>query len=85
MYMDVALTQLQAKWISTWINEGVHNNEIVFPTSVYQNVSYSYAVSTDHPTDPEHSIVGYGMGWFRSSYRGHDVRSWISLSLESDG
>ncbi|KAF8557186.1 beta-lactamase/transpeptidase-like protein [Imleria badia] len=62
-----------AKWISTWINEGVHDNRTVIPTSVYQNVSYSYAVSTDHPTDPEYSIVGYGMGWFRSSYRGHEV------------
>ena len=24
----------------------------------------------DHPIDPEYSIVGYDMGWFRSSYHG---------------
>lgn len=65
---------LQAKWISTWVGEGVHDNQTVISPAVYQNVSYSYSVSTDHPVDPEHSIVGYGMGWFRSSYRGHDVR-----------
>ncbi|KAF8132810.1 beta-lactamase/transpeptidase-like protein [Boletus edulis] len=62
-----------AKWISTWINEGVYDNQTVIPDYVYRNVSYSYSVSIDHPTDPEHSIVGYGMGWFRTSYRGHDV------------
>ncbi|KAF8436227.1 beta-lactamase/transpeptidase-like protein [Boletus edulis BED1] len=62
-----------AKWISTWINEGVYDNQTVIPDYVYKNVSYSYSVSIDHPTDPEHSIVGYGMGWFRTSYRGHNV------------
>ncbi|KAF9218891.1 hypothetical protein BS17DRAFT_790463, partial [Gyrodon lividus] len=62
-----------SKWISTWLNEGVHGDEPIIPPSVYQNVSYSYSVSTDHPTHSEHSITGYGMGWFRSSYRGHDV------------
>ncbi|KAF9233583.1 beta-lactamase/transpeptidase-like protein [Melanogaster broomeanus] len=45
----------------------------LIPPSVYRNVSYSYAVSPDYPIDSNNSIVGYGMGWFRSSYRGHDV------------
>ncbi|KAG8221711.1 beta-lactamase/transpeptidase-like protein [Butyriboletus roseoflavus] len=62
-----------AKWISTWMNEGVRDNQTVIPPYVFQNVSYSYSVSADHPADPEHSIVGYGTGWFRSSYRGHEV------------
>ncbi|KIJ11027.1 hypothetical protein PAXINDRAFT_177403 [Paxillus involutus ATCC 200175] len=62
-----------SKWISTWLNEGVQGDKTVIPPYVYRNVSYSYSVSTDHPTDSEHSITGYGMGWFRSSYRGHDV------------
>ncbi|KAI9567885.1 beta-lactamase/transpeptidase-like protein [Boletus coccyginus] len=61
------------KWISMWIGKGVHDNQMVIPPSVYQNATYSYSVATDHPIYPEHSIVGYGMGWFRSSYRGHDV------------
>jgi len=62
-----------AKWISTWIGKGVHGNRTIIPPSVYQNVSYSYSVCADHPADSKHSIEGYGMGWFRSSYRGHDV------------
>jgi len=67
-----------------WIGEGVHDNQIVIPPSVYRNLTYSYSVFIDHPTDPEHSIAGYGMGWFRSSYRGHDVRAG-DLVLVSDG
>ncbi|KAF8132830.1 beta-lactamase/transpeptidase-like protein [Boletus edulis] len=59
--------------ISNAIDMGVYNNQTVIPDYVYKNVSYSYSVSIDHTTDPEHSIVGYGMGWFRTSYRGHDV------------
>ncbi|KAG9311213.1 beta-lactamase/transpeptidase-like protein [Chiua virens] len=62
-----------AKWVSTWISEGVYDNRTIIPLSVYRNVSYSYSVATDHPTNPGYSIVGYGMGWLRSSYRGHDV------------
>ncbi|KIJ64017.1 hypothetical protein HYDPIDRAFT_91246 [Hydnomerulius pinastri MD-312] len=62
-----------SKWVSTWVNKGVHGDKTVIPLSVYQNASYSYSVSTDHPADPSHSVVGYGMGWFRHSYRGHDV------------
>ncbi|KAF9232374.1 beta-lactamase/transpeptidase-like protein [Melanogaster broomeanus] len=62
-----------SKWILMWINEGVHHNKAFIPLSVYQNVSYSYAIDTDHPIDSEYSIAGYGMGWSRSSYRGHDV------------
>ncbi|KAF9230287.1 beta-lactamase/transpeptidase-like protein [Melanogaster broomeanus] len=61
-----------SKWILMWINEGVHHNKAFIPLSVYQNVSYSYAIDTDHPIDSEYSIAGYGMGWSRSSYRGHD-------------
>ena len=64
----------QAKWILTWINEGVHGNRTVFPASVYRNVSYSCSVAFDHPNAPGQSIGGYGMGWLRDSYRGHDVR-----------
>lgn len=56
------------------MGKGVHDNQTIVPPGVYRNVSYSYSVSTDYPTDPEHSIVGYGMGWFANSYRGHNVR-----------
>ncbi|KAF9233582.1 beta-lactamase/transpeptidase-like protein [Melanogaster broomeanus] len=43
-----------SKWISTWINEGVHEDNALHPSIC-------------------NSIAGYGMGWARSSYRGHDM------------
>ncbi|KAG2362374.1 beta-lactamase/transpeptidase-like protein [Suillus spraguei] len=33
----------------------------------------SYSVSIGASADPEVSIQGYGMGWFRNSYLGHDI------------
>jgi hypothetical protein len=56
-----------------WLNKGVHNNVTVIPPSVYGNASQSYSVSISASPDPELSIQGYGMGWFRNSYLGHDV------------
>lgn len=76
---------LQTKWISTWINEGIHDNQTIFPVSVYRNATYSYTVATDHPTAPGRSIVGHGMGWGRSSYRGHDVRVGYNWFHGSNG
>ncbi|KAG6370134.1 beta-lactamase/transpeptidase-like protein [Boletus reticuloceps] len=69
-----------AKWILTWIDAGT-----VIPDYVYRNVSYSYSVSVDHPTDPELSIGGYGLGWFRSaSFRGHNVRFFLLCPMAKD-
>lgn len=65
---------VQSKWILTWLNAGVHNGTTVIPLSVYTNTTLSYAISQGHPEDPDQSIGGCGLGWFRRSYRGFDVR-----------
>lgn len=62
-----------SKWVGVWLNKGVQANVTVIPLSVYGNASQSYSVSVSSPADSEHSIQGYGMGWFRNSYLGHDV------------
>ncbi|KAG2135710.1 beta-lactamase/transpeptidase-like protein [Suillus bovinus] len=62
-----------SKWVAMWLNKGMHNNVTVIPLSVYGNASESYSVSTSASEDPENSIGGYGMGWFRNSYLGHDI------------
>ncbi|KAG1735388.1 hypothetical protein EDB19DRAFT_1101121, partial [Suillus lakei] len=61
------------KWVALWLNKGVHNNITVILLSVHGNALQSYSVSISTPADPEHSIQGYGMGWFRNSYLGHDI------------
>ncbi|KAG2030659.1 beta-lactamase/transpeptidase-like protein, partial [Suillus americanus] len=62
-----------SKWVALWLNKGVHNNVTVIPLSVYGNASQSYSISIGASADPELSIQGYGMGWFRNSYLGHDI------------
>ncbi|KAG2141556.1 beta-lactamase/transpeptidase-like protein [Suillus cothurnatus] len=62
-----------SKWVALWLNKGVHNNVTIIPLSVHGNASQSYSVSISASTDPELSIQGYGMGWFRNSYLGHDI------------
>lgn len=64
---------IQSKWVALWLNKGVHNNVAVIPLSVYGNASQSYSLSISVSDDPELSVEGYGMGWFRHSYLGHDV------------
>ncbi|OAX32863.1 beta-lactamase/transpeptidase-like protein [Rhizopogon vinicolor AM-OR11-026] len=62
-----------SKWVALWLNKGVYDNVTVIPSSVYGNASQSYAVSISTPVDSEHSIQGYGLGWFQNSYLGHNV------------
>jgi hypothetical protein len=62
-----------SKWVALWLNKGVHNNVTVIPLSVHRNASQSYSVSISASTNPELSIGGYGMGWGRQSYLGHDI------------
>ncbi|KAG1859372.1 beta-lactamase/transpeptidase-like protein [Suillus subalutaceus] len=62
-----------SKWVALWLNKGVHNNVTVIPLSVYGNASQSYSIIIGASVDPELSIQGYGMGWGRYSYLGHDI------------
>lgn len=73
IYQLKTIVVIQSKWVALWLNKGVHNNVTVIPLSVYGNASQSYSVSISASPDPELSIQGYGMGWFRNSYLGHDV------------
>ncbi len=49
-------------------------NTTIVPASVLANMTTSRAIESGVPA-MDISIVGYGMGWFRQSYKGHDVRS----------
>lgn len=57
------------------MNEGVDpiTNKTILPKSTYEAVTSAYAISAPAPF-PELSILGYGLGWFRESYLGHEVR-----------
>ena len=57
------------------INGGVnpHTNETVVPKSVIEAVTAAYSIEVGYGLSPDESIVGYGMGWSRSTYKGHEV------------
>src|SRR6267154_3270124 len=73
LFSPLANIIVQSKWVAVWLNKGVHDNVPVIPPSVHGNASQSYSVAISAPVDLEHSILGYGLGWFRNSYLGHDV------------
>ncbi|KAG1873549.1 hypothetical protein DFJ58DRAFT_758957 [Suillus subalutaceus] len=54
-------------------------------TRVCTTTSQSYSVSVGASADPELSIQGYGLGWFRNSYLDHDVTNVHSLLCMDTG
>jgi len=44
----------------------------VVPPDILQKITTARTIVQGSPEYPEVSIQGYGMGWFRESYRGHD-------------
>lgn len=74
----------QIKWARLWVNQGVNpdTNETVVPD--YAQMTTSRAIMAGNTTTygTSTSIAGYGLGWMRWSYLGHDVslRSFQSSS-----
>ena len=66
--------QLQTKWLATLLNKGVYpvTNDTIIPLAVFEEMTTARAIVGGVSAGPV-SIVGYGMGWFRMSYKGHDV------------
>ncbi|KAH9935178.1 beta-lactamase/transpeptidase-like protein [Epithele typhae] len=62
------------KWVTMLLNGGVdpYTNQTVLPPSVLTEMMTARAIVSGEPQGPL-GIMGYGMGWFRMAYRGHDV------------
>ncbi|EMD32801.1 hypothetical protein CERSUDRAFT_118507 [Gelatoporia subvermispora B] len=62
------------KWVATMINGGVDPwaNTSVIPKSVVDEITTSRTIM-DGRGSPDVSIQGYGLGWGRLSYRGHEI------------
>lgn len=57
------------------INEGVDpiTNSTILPSSVFKEVTTAHAITSSRASQPYFAVEGYGMGWFRRSYQGHEV------------
>ncbi|KAI0063205.1 beta-lactamase/transpeptidase-like protein [Artomyces pyxidatus] len=65
------------KWVRTMLNGGIdpRTNITIIPASAWTEVTTSRAVVQGfaQKTNPQYSIQGYGLGWFRDGYAGHDI------------
>ncbi|RPD57950.1 beta-lactamase/transpeptidase-like protein [Lentinus tigrinus ALCF2SS1-6] len=62
------------KWLAVLLNEGVDpsTNTTIIPLAAFAEMTAARTIVSGVPAG-DLSIMGYGMGWFRMSYRGHDV------------
>ena len=65
-----------------WLNTGINpsTNETIVPD--YADLTTARAIIYGNTSElgVDTSITGYGLGWIRGSYLGHDVRSFHHVS-----
>ena len=68
---------MKTKWLAMLLNRGVdpHTNQTVVPPSTFDEMTTAHSVMLGAPPDAYTSLAGYGMGWMRQSFQGHDVRA----------
>ncbi|KAH9886942.1 beta-lactamase/transpeptidase-like protein [Cubamyces lactineus] len=71
----VSSAEDMVKWLAVLLNGGVHptSGKTIIPRSVYDTVTTARQIVHGRPTEPYGSIVGYGMGWNRWTYKGKDM------------
>ncbi|KZT23833.1 beta-lactamase/transpeptidase-like protein [Neolentinus lepideus HHB14362 ss-1] len=62
------------KWLGLLLNKGVHpkTNETIISFSAFNEITTAHIVTDGKAPNPNLSVAGYGMGWWRQSYRGHE-------------
>ncbi|KAJ3550437.1 hypothetical protein NM688_g5077 [Phlebia brevispora] len=63
------------KWVAMLLNKGVnpYTQEVVVPPQVLAYVTWAYSIMSGAAPSSSTSIYGYGMGWTRYTYKGHEV------------
>ena len=61
------------------LNRGVdpNTNQTIVPSAVFAEMTAAHSIMYGAPRDVFTSIGGYGMGWMRGSFQGHDVRGLV--------
>ncbi|KAK7028283.1 beta-lactamase domain-containing protein [Favolaschia claudopus] len=65
-----------AKWVKTLLNSGVDptTNRTIIPRATFDLATSAITIAADRGSNLT-SILGYGLGWGRSTYRGHELVS----------
>ncbi|KAI0063207.1 beta-lactamase/transpeptidase-like protein [Artomyces pyxidatus] len=64
------------KWVRMLLNKGVdpRTNKTILPRSAFDTIVSAHSVVSGKPSgSPGSSIVGYGLGWARTTLVGHDI------------
>jgi len=71
----ISSVEEMTKWLTVLLNKGVEptSNETIIPPSAFEEITTAHAIMAGRPIAPEISIQGYGLGWWRFSYQGHDI------------
>ena len=72
---------IQSKWLATLLNGGVNptTNQTIIPKDGFNEATTAHAVDHGKATAPDLSVSGYGLGWERFSYRGHEVSTFMPV------
>lgn len=65
------------------LNNGIAPNsgEAIIPPSALSMATWAHSIMVGQAVNAHTSLVGYGMGWYRYTYRGHEVRTTSSFTL----
>ncbi len=77
------MLRFQGKWAATILNGGVDpvTNKTIIPPSAFAETTTARVIQAGNVTeDKSVSIIGYGLGWQRNSFMGHDVSFTASLN-----
>ncbi|KAF7793989.1 hypothetical protein EIP86_005115 [Pleurotus ostreatoroseus] len=63
------------KWIATFANNGVDpvSRKVVVPAATVIEATMAHCVTAGVGLDARTSFMGYGLGWMRYAYRGHEI------------
>ncbi|KAH9048267.1 beta-lactamase/transpeptidase-like protein [Lactarius hengduanensis] len=63
-----------ASWVKLFLNNGVDldTNATIIPRGAFETMTSAHQIFFGYPTEVSTTIVGYGLGWMRSSVAGHD-------------
>lgn len=72
---------MQTRWIQTLLNEGSVpiTNKTIIPRAAFVEMTTVHKVMNGRGAQPYFSVGGYGLGWMRGSYQGHEVGFLIDL------
>ncbi|KAI0063206.1 beta-lactamase/transpeptidase-like protein [Artomyces pyxidatus] len=72
----ISSVQEMEKWVRMLLNNGVdpRTNNTILPRSAFESIVSAHSIIPGNPFGfPGLSFAGYGLGWIRTTFMGHDI------------